>query len=70
LSVVIAMTHRRLGIPGRARLNPWREFVHPIGEAGKRLDGMRLFYAIVTLLLFATLGLLEVVAARSVPVGP
>jgi hypothetical protein len=31
---------------------------------------MRLFYVIVTLLLFATLGLLEVVAARSVPVGP
>jgi hypothetical protein len=31
---------------------------------------MRLFYVIVTLLLVVTLGLLEVVAARSVPVGP
>jgi len=31
-------------------------------------DPMRLFYLIVTLLLFISLGLLEVVAARSVPV--
>jgi len=31
---------------------------------------MRVFYLIVTLLLVATLGLLEVVAARSVPVSP
>lgn len=31
---------------------------------------MRVFYLIVTALLLITLGLLEVVAARSVPVGP
>jgi hypothetical protein len=31
---------------------------------------MRLFYLIVTSLLLLTLGLLEVVAARNVPVGP
>jgi hypothetical protein len=31
-------------------------------------DPMRLFYLIVTMLLFISLGLLEVVAARSVPV--
>jgi hypothetical protein len=31
---------------------------------------MRLFYLVVTALLFITLGLLEVVAARGVPVGP
>jgi hypothetical protein len=31
-------------------------------------DPMRLFYLIVTTLLFISLGLLEVVAARSVPV--
>ena len=31
---------------------------------------MRLFYLIVTLLLIVSLGLLEVVAARGVPVTP
>jgi hypothetical protein len=31
---------------------------------------MRLFYLIVTALLFIVLGLLEVVAARNVAVGP
>jgi|SoiMethySBSTD1v2_1073268.scaffolds.fasta_scaffold2299570_2 hypothetical protein len=41
-------------------------------EAGEERDvtEMRVFYLIVTLLLVATLGLLEVVAARSVPVSP
>jgi hypothetical protein len=39
-------------------------------ELGRGGSGMRLFYLIVTLLLFVTLGLLEVVAARSVAVGP
>jgi hypothetical protein len=60
------MTCRPLGI----RLNPWPGSAHPTGGQGRDRDGMRLFYAIVTLLLFVTLGLLEVVAARSVSVGP
>ncbi len=33
-------------------------------------DPMRLFYLIVTMLLLISLGLLEVVAARGVPVTP
>lgn len=36
----------------------------------ERQDPMRLFYLIVTMLLLISLGLLEVVAARGVPVMP
>jgi len=36
----------------------------------ERQDPMRLFYLIVTMLLLISLGLLEVVAARGVPVTP
>jgi hypothetical protein len=37
---------------------------------GAHQEGMRLFYLIVTTLLLISLGLLEVVAARSMPVTP
>jgi hypothetical protein len=39
-------------------------------RAARIQEGMRLFYLIVTTLLLISLGLLEVVTARSLPVTP
>jgi hypothetical protein len=64
------MARRRRGIRDTRR-NLLRESAHRSkGRSGKTEQTMRVFYLIVTALLLITLGLLEVVAARSVPVGP
>ena len=65
------MTERRAGIR-RAGGESVARAPASHEEAGEEKDvtEMRVFYLIVILLLVATLGLLEVVAARSVPVRP
>jgi hypothetical protein len=70
LLVVLAMTPWRRGIPDCRGVNPSHRAVHLRRGGSGRLNAMRIFYLVVTMLLIISLGLLEVVAARSVSLTP
>jgi hypothetical protein len=63
------MTPRRAGIPGEPEMNPWEWAAHRT-RGGSGLNAMRIFYLVMTMLLIISLGLLEVVAARSLSLTP
>jgi hypothetical protein len=71
LVVAMAIGWRRIRAGTGCRIvNLRAEGTHPNGPRRGVPDRMRMFYLIVTILLIASLGVLEVVAARSVPLVP
>jgi hypothetical protein len=70
LLLALAMTRRRGGILDCRGVNPSHRAAHLRRGGSERLNAMRIFYLVMTMLLIISLGLLEVVAARSVSLTP